>query len=93
VRRFVLIGRLDSNSGVPDAGRAETRGSRVSEGLGSAGVLVMVLRRGAGARRGGGFGGDVGEDATSRICMGGAALRGATAGGGVSFGSCGQRHA
>ena len=52
--------------------------------------LVMVALRGAGARRGGGIGAAVGEDAASRICMGGAALRGATAGGGFSSGSCGQ---
>ena len=52
--------------------------------------LMMVALRGAGARRGGGIGAAVGEDAASRICMGGVALRGATAGGGVSSGSCGQ---
>nr|CAB3495188.1 unnamed protein product [Digitaria exilis] len=52
----------------------------------------MVARRGGGAQRGGGIGGAVGEDAASRLCMGGAAVKSATARGGVSFGSCGQRH-
>jgi hypothetical protein len=53
----------------------------------------MVVHRGAGARRGGGIGSGSVEDAASRLCMGGAAVRVATAGGGVSFGSCGQPHA
>jgi len=53
----------------------------------------MVARRGAGARLGGGIGGGSVEDAANRLSIGGAAVRGATAGGRVSFGSCGQPHA